>query len=399
MKKLLVIASLLSVACGRQEIPAASPHVDEIDEVEKLRQQVLDLSGSVSQINSLVLSDWSTCTAAGADALSTLQQNICRIAQAATIEAKTQLKGELASYVTEQEREITALSNRLDSVASASDVVQLKTDLYGNATGATCAVPLAGSVCARLNSIEGRVTTLESTVNNPSTGVGALNTAVANINAQLVQVINGAMIEITIGRENLLASPLYESVLRNPARSRITAYIDSNDANKTVSSVATTNASSTVVVTSTAHGYLVGNTIKHNGVLAVGGLSSAQLNDQVIITAVTANTYSYVASTAATSTATGGGSNGYVFRVNGRGLGMAWQTVDGEVLLQTTFSYKPYKFLVTGASTVFAAAPGGALPNGWAGLTPGSGFVCYSITLQNTTASVIKAGGSDIRCY
>ena len=400
--KLYLIASvfLLSLACGRQEkSPSVTEEASKNPEIEKLRKQVLELTGTVTQINTLVLSDWATCATGGADTLSTLQQNICRIAQAATLEAKTQLKGELSAYVSEQKREINELSNRLDSVASASDVSQIKTDLYGNATGATCAAPLAGSVCARLNSIEGRLTALETTVNNPITGVAALNTAVAAINAQLTQVMNGAMQEITIGRENLLASPLYEAVLRNPARTRLTAYIDSTDGNKIITSVATTNGSPNVVVTSTAHGYAIGNTIKHNALVAVGGLSSATLNEQVLVTAVTANTYTFTASANATSTTSGGGSNGYAFRVNGRGLGMAWQTSDGEVLLTTSFSLKPYKFLVTNAATTFTVAPGGTLPVGWAGLVPGAGFVCYSITLLTTTASVIKAGGSDIRCY
>lgn len=400
MKSLIVGLTLASAAvgCGRQERTVTEQTPES--ETDRLRKQIFDLQGTVSQINSLVLSDWASCASGGPDTLSTLQQNICKIAQASTVEAKLQLKGELAAFAQSQEKELNELSSRLDATPSQSDVNQLKTDLYGS-TSATCAAPLAGSVCQRLNSAESRLTALESTVNNPTTGVAALNTAVASINSQLSAVINGAMLEITIGDENLAAGPLYEAVLRNPARSRLTAYVDSVDANLVIANngFSTTNGSTTVVVTSTAHGYSVGNVVSLGGVSgSVGGVSSAALSDQYVLTAVTANTFSFTVPSAATSSQNGGGNSAFVRRVNGRGLGRAWQTSDGEVLLTTTFSNKPYKFVVTGASTVFTVNPDTPLPTGWAGLTSGPGFVCWSKTDRNASAATIKAGGTGIRC-
>lgn len=399
MKKIIAVSLLALVACGRQEYeaPAQQPSSSEVD---SLREQVFALQGTVSQINSLVLSDWASCSTGGADTLTTLQQNMCRIAQAATVEARVKLRGEVAALVSSLEREVQDLQTALDSVASSADLNQVKTDLYGS-TSATCVAPIAGSVCARLNSAESRLTSLENTVNNPTTGVAALNTAVANINSQLSAVINGAMIEITVGDENLAEGPYFESLLRNPARDRLVAYVDAMDANKAISNngVSTTNGSATVTVTATSHGYSVGNVVKLSGLTGTGGLTAANLNDRFVVASVpNANTFTFTASTNASSNASGGGLAGYVNRINGQGLGRAWSAADGEQTYQTTFSLKPYTFLVTGASTTFTASPDTPLPSGWAGLTPGTGFVCWSKTSRTASASTIKAGGSSIRC-
>jgi hypothetical protein len=68
----------------------------------------------------------------------------------------------------------------------------------------------------------------------------------------------------------------------------------------------TTNLSTTVTVTDTAHGGATGDFVTFSGATAVGGLS---LNNEYQITVLTANTYTIIATTAATSTATGGGAS------------------------------------------------------------------------------------------
>lgn len=69
---------------------------------------------------------------------------------------------------------------------------------------------------------------------------------------------------------------------------------------------ATTNLSTTVTVTDTAHGGATGDFVTFSGATAVGGLD---LNNEYQITVLTANTYTITAATAATSTATGGGAS------------------------------------------------------------------------------------------
>jgi hypothetical protein len=68
----------------------------------------------------------------------------------------------------------------------------------------------------------------------------------------------------------------------------------------------TTNTSTLVTVTDTAHGGATGDFVTFSGASAVGGLT---LNNEYQITVLTANTYTITAATAATSTATGGGAS------------------------------------------------------------------------------------------
>lgn len=381
MKLPIFVLSLIAVGCGTQEYnpPTGDVPSDE-DRISELETKILALSGTQSQINNLIMSDWSSCVTSGPDTLTTLQQNICRIAQAATVEAKAQLKGELATLIAANQEKLINVQNALDS--SSGDIASLQ---------------------AQITSVSNSLSTLTTQVNTNTTNISTLTASVASINSQISAVINGAMLEITIGVENLSAGPLYESVLRNPGRSRITAYIDSVDANKTISNngVSTTNGSSTVVISSNSHGYNVGNLVKLNGLNATNGLSSAVLNDQYVITAVTTNTFTITVPVNATSNGAGGGNAGYVARVNGRGLGRAWQASDGETSLTTTFSLRPYNFLVTGSATTFGASPGGSSPFTWVNNSTavGSGWVCYSITNRSASAATIKGGGSDIRCY
>lgn len=72
----------------------------------------------------------------------------------------------------------------------------------------------------------------------------------------------------------------------------------------------TTNTSTTVEVTDTAHGAGVGDWVTISGATAVGGISADTLNAEHKITEVPdANTFRFEVASAATSTATGGGSS------------------------------------------------------------------------------------------
>jgi hypothetical protein len=80
----------------------------------------------------------------------------------------------------------------------------------------------------------------------------------------------------------------------------------------------TTNGSATVVVTIVAHGGATGDYVTFSGATAVGGISATALNTQQIITYLTANTFSFVATETATSTVAAGGGTGITaaFQIN-----------------------------------------------------------------------------------
>lgn len=73
--------------------------------------------------------------------------------------------------------------------------------------------------------------------------------------------------------------------------------------------LATTNASAVVTVTHTAHGYTTGLSLKIFGAATTDGILAADLNGTRVITVTTADAYTFVAGTNATSTNTGGGSS------------------------------------------------------------------------------------------
>lgn len=392
------------IGCGTDETrkDVRTDHYES--DTERLRETILQLQGLQAQINSVILSDYATCSSTPADGGSTndsLIRKICQIAQASEVEARNQLKGELQAYINTLEGELNSVQDRLSTVeANTANTAQILTDLYG--AGSSCATATAGSICYRVDELETSVATLESDMADAQSAISVLQGQVAAIQATINAAVAGMMTEVTVGNENLGAGPLYESMLRKQDRTRINAYIEDLGANQQLGSnpLNATNGSPTVTVTLTAHGLAIGNVVKFDGLAAGRGFTSAQVNDQYSVVSVpTANTFTITMSSNATSGGTLGGAVGYFYRINGRGLGQAWAQVDGEVYVTSTFSNKPYKFIITGASTTFTAAPTGApAPVGFVGLTPGYGWLCYSKVDRLATSATIKLGGTNIVC-
>jgi len=69
----------------------------------------------------------------------------------------------------------------------------------------------------------------------------------------------------------------------------------------------TVNGSKTVTVAITSHGAIDGDYVAFSGATAVGGITAPNLNTEFIITYVDSNSFKITAATAATSSATGGG--------------------------------------------------------------------------------------------
>jgi len=69
----------------------------------------------------------------------------------------------------------------------------------------------------------------------------------------------------------------------------------------------TVNGSKTVTVTITSHGALDGDFVTFSGAVAVGGITAANLNTEFIVDQITANSFTITVATAATSSASGGG--------------------------------------------------------------------------------------------
>ena len=78
--------------------------------------------------------------------------------------------------------------------------------------------------------------------------------------------------------------------------------------------IATTDESTTITITDTAHGSKVGDYVRFTGATATGGITAEDLNrpEGYEITAITANTFTVTAPSAATSTVSAGGGNDVV---------------------------------------------------------------------------------------
>ena len=78
-----------------------------------------------------------------------------------------------------------------------------------------------------------------------------------------------------------------------------------------IAPIATTDESTTLTITDSGHGAIVGDFVVFRGAVAVGGITAENLNRKAgyQITAVTTNTYTITAPNAATSTVSAGGGN------------------------------------------------------------------------------------------
>lgn len=398
MKKFFAAALAISalVACGYQENfgPGNPETPNSNPDIDRLKTQILDLQGTQSQINALILSDYATCKASPTDGGVTndaLVRKICEVAQASTVEAKIALKGELSNFITQLSSQIASVQDKLSGLASASDVAQIKTDLYG--TGNSCGTATAGSLCVRVSTLESSVTTLQSQMTSAQNAI----TAIQNQLTILSGTVANAMVDITIGNENVSAGPLYETVLRRADRSRINAYISAVDAPIALSNnpMNATNGSPTVTVNHTSHGYLVGNVVRFMSLDPGRGFNSAQVWSQYTVVTASANSFTITMSSNATANGSFGGSGGVMQRVNGQGLGQAWVTADGETSFSSTLGNRPYSFIVTGTTTTFTVVPG-TVPSGFANNLPG--FICYSSANHAASVATIKAGGANIVC-
>lgn len=133
---------------------------------------------------------------------------------------------------------------------------------------------------------------------------------------------------------------------------------------------ATVATSAIVTVTHTAHGAIADDFVTFSGATATGGILAAELNKaQQITRIVNVNTYEFVAATAATSTATGGGSavlatyqinTGPAYQIPSRGWGAgAWGRGVWGVGTSSSAELRLWSQMNFGEDLVFAPRYGG----------------------------------------
>ena len=220
----LIVIALLLLGCGQKNVVDRRSKPDP--EMDKLRTIVMELQGTVAQIDAFTENDFSDCSSS----LPEFEKKICQIAQTATAEQRLEYTAQLADIVKIFQTElygedcidtvevgcpvtgsITDIIDDNDASVSQlqSDVLALQSDMAAlearldnfNGSGNSVETVISG-IESDITAIDARVTALENTINN-----------------------NTVFKAIAICRDIAASGPIYETVLLNGDRLSITAYI------------------------------------------------------------------------------------------------------------------------------------------------------------------------------
>lgn len=172
MIRIIGILCIVVVSCSTQHIDTRSKKSDT--ELDKLKAQVLDLQGTVTQINNFVASDFTNCSTGLPD----FETKICQIAQTATAEQQVIFSGQL------------------------QQVVKIfQTEIYGddciNSVDPGC--PVAGSILAEIDANDSQVSQNTNDIAQLQADVLQLQADLASINSRLNDFNgSGSSIEVVI---------------------------------------------------------------------------------------------------------------------------------------------------------------------------------------------------------
>jgi hypothetical protein len=159
----------------------------------------------------------------------------------------------------------------------------------------------------------------------------------------------------------------------------------------------TTSGIATVSVSDTAHGATAGDLVYFSGATTVGGIPAAELNTRHVITSITdANTYVITVTTAASSTASGGGTVTAEYYIDAVLLGSnPFATTNGSATVTVTATAHGGQtgdyVTFSGASTV----AGLDLNNEYKITVTNANT--YTITASSAASSTTSGGGSSVR--
>lgn len=251
----LVLSVVLACGGSNNDSGAEDPSITD------LKNKVRQISDTTGSLAALIASDYATCPNSG-DTSDALIRKICNVAQAATNEARVEMKGQLAVFAQMLQTQIDAVNN---NVANLNSTV----------SGFTSQI---ASINSQIATINGTLTSLDTRVTSAEAAIVALQALTASITGTLA----GNLITLDIGSDNSSAGPLYETVLRRNDRKRFNGYVEAlgspwslpnapvtttnGSANVTVaaqqSAAVTISNASPAIVTYNAHGLTAGRPIR-----------------------------------------------------------------------------------------------------------------------------------------
>ena len=159
MRYLFITYFIFASACGPQI--AEPPLKRDQTKEENLEEQYFHLVGTINELSNIVLSDFAECSDIG-DSADALINKICKVAQAATVEAKIEMKSEISNS-------IAVLDERLEYAASDLNILLEKEEDYDDRLN-TIEMDL-NAIEIDLSTLEVRVVALEGQMTDITEGV------------------------------------------------------------------------------------------------------------------------------------------------------------------------------------------------------------------------------------
>ncbi len=371
LKMLALIAVALLAGCGDEH---HEDHRTKPDPVEELRKQMLQLQ---AELQSIVESDYATC----GGALSPAAQNICKIAQAATIEVRVEMRGAIADMASQLESKIN------NGAADFTQMAAAWKQIYGSDFPSTSSPGVPTLSDCETNT--GNASIL-GCISEFADDIDTLNSAIS----VLTGTVNGAMTTVEIGTENISAGPFYEQLLRLGDKLRINAYTDGLATAFTTPNnpIAASSGSATVTITtSSAHGMTAGDKVRIEDCQSGRGFTWQHLNGTFELASGSGSSFTIVMSTTAGSNGTLGGATCVIRKFSGAGVATVWTSADpsDSAVRKTTGGSKSYNFIIKKGLTGAGSAS--------------EGYACYDTTNRSATFATINAATAvgltgNIRC-
>jgi hypothetical protein len=172
--RILLTILLATIACSSEEQISKRTLLTESQQksIEDVELRYSNLAGILAQINNLIYSDFSSCS--GVNASDTFISKVCRIAQASTIESRTDLKSQLQTVTIDLQEKLTYVNKDLQSIyAQLDSITTIQTQISSIESSIT-------SLDNRLTALEGQVTDItEGKCSRTRTSNVALNGSVA----------------------------------------------------------------------------------------------------------------------------------------------------------------------------------------------------------------------------
>lgn len=361
MKKTSLALGLILIGCGDQ---SGDPYGSG-SQLDEINSRIDSLAVVAENLNVIVMSDFASCNETG-DTSDPLVNKICQIAQASTVEVQSELQNQLGLFVNELEREIAAVETDLLAANANLDLIN-----------------------ANLANMQVEVDALDVRMTSAEAAILVLQNLTASINGTL----QGTMRAVLIGEENVLAGPVYESILIRTDRTKVNGYVEAYGAYQSFGSnpLRASNGSPNVTVTLTAHGFSPGDRVEMSGLTAGRGFLTADLIGIFTVnTAPTANTFTITLRRNATSNGTLGGNTGVIREFNGRGMSGLWTSgqVSDSAVRVTNAGSAAYNFIIRRRAS---------------DVTNATAEICYSKNSATASFVVINAapegGDSSIACH